>query len=66
MQERNVATPDAIPEKALLACRAEEKALAVFAEELLSLVRDRMRAFLVSGGHIPENLWWQYRPRRGP
>jgi hypothetical protein len=54
-RERNVA----LAETALLACRAEEKALAAFAEELLPLVKDRMKAFLVSGGHVPENLWWQ-------
>ena len=58
IHERNVATPDAIAEGALLACRAEERALAAFAEELMPVVKDRMRAFLVSAGHVPENLWW--------
>jgi hypothetical protein len=56
--ERNVASPEAIAEGALLACRAEEKALAALAEELMPVVKDRMRAFLVSAGHVPENLWW--------
>jgi NAD(P)-dependent dehydrogenase (short-subunit alcohol dehydrogenase family) len=40
-------------------CRAEERALAAFAEDLLPVVKDRMKAFLVSGGHVPENLWWR-------
>jgi hypothetical protein len=58
IHERNVASPDTIAEEALLACRAEEKALAAFAEELLPVVKDRMREWLVSRGHVPENLWW--------
>jgi hypothetical protein len=37
---------------------AEERALAAFAEELMPVVKDRMKAWLVSGGHVPENLWW--------
>ena len=57
MHERNVASPDVIAEEALLACRAEERALAAFAEELMPVVKDRMKAFLVSGGYVPENLW---------
>jgi hypothetical protein len=56
LRERNVATPDGIAEEALAACHPEEKALAAFAEELLPLVKDRMKAFLVSAGHVPENL----------
>jgi hypothetical protein len=51
-------SPDAIAEDALLACRSEERALAAFAEELMPVVKDRMREWLVSGGHVPENLWW--------
>jgi hypothetical protein len=35
---RNVASPDTIAEEALLACRAEERALAAFAEELMMRV----------------------------
>jgi hypothetical protein len=59
IRERNVASPETIAEGALLACRAEERALAAFAEELMPVVKDRMKAFLVTGGHVPENLWWQ-------
>jgi hypothetical protein len=51
-------SPDTIAEDALSACRAEEKALAAFSQELMPLVKDRMKAWLVSGGHVPENLWW--------
>jgi hypothetical protein len=51
-------SPDTIAEDALSACRAEERALAAFAEELMPVVKDRMKAWLVSGGHVPENLWW--------
>jgi hypothetical protein len=58
IHERNVASPDTIAEEALLACRPEEMALAAFAEELMPVVKDRMKAWLVSGGHVPENLWW--------
>jgi hypothetical protein len=58
MRERKVASPETIAEGALVACRAEEKALAAFAEELMPVVKDRMKAWLVSGGHVPENLWW--------
>jgi hypothetical protein len=58
IRERNVTSPEAIAEGVLLACRAEEKALAALAEELMPVVKDRMRAFLVSAGHVPENLWW--------
>jgi hypothetical protein len=49
---------DTIAEDALSACHAEEKALAAFSQELVPLVKDRMKAWLVSGGHVPENLWW--------
>jgi hypothetical protein len=55
---RSGRSPDTIAEDALLACRAEERALAAFAEELMPVVKDRMKAWLVSGGHVPENLWW--------
>jgi hypothetical protein len=58
IRERRDASPDTIAEKALIACRAEEKALAAFAEELMPVVKDRMKTWLVSGGHVPENLWW--------
>jgi hypothetical protein len=58
IRERRDASPDTIAEKALIACREEEKALAAFAEELMPVVKDRMKAWLVSGGHVPENLWW--------
>jgi hypothetical protein len=58
IHERNVASPDTIAEEALLACRAEERALAAFAEELMPVVKDRMKEWLVSSGHVPENLWW--------
>ena len=51
-------SPDTIAEDALSACRAEERALAAFAEGLMPVVKDRMKAWLVSGGHVPENLWW--------
>jgi hypothetical protein len=57
-RERKTASPDAIAAEALLACRTEERALAAFAEDLMPVVRDRMKAFLVSGGRVPENLWW--------
>jgi hypothetical protein len=55
---RSGRSPDAIAEDALLACRAEEESLAAFGEELMPVVKDRMKAWLVSGGHVPENLWW--------
>src|ERR1700722_5909348 len=58
IRERRGASPDTIAEKALLACRAGERALAAFADELLPVVKDRMKTWLVSGGHVPENLWW--------
>jgi hypothetical protein len=55
---RSGRSPDAIAEDALLACRAEERALAALSDELMPVVKDRMKAWLVSGGHVPENLWW--------
>ena len=55
---RSDRSPDTIAEDALSACRAEERALAAFSEELMPVVRDRMKDWLVSGGHVPENLWW--------
>jgi hypothetical protein len=58
IRERNVASPDAIAEEALLACRTEERALAAFSQELMPVVKDRMKDWLVSAGHVPENLWW--------
>jgi hypothetical protein len=58
LRERNAASPDTIAEEALFDCRTEERALAAFSQELMPVVEDRMRAFLVSGGHVPENLWW--------
>jgi hypothetical protein len=58
IRDRNVTSPETIAEGAMLDCRAEEGTLAVFAEELMPIVKDRMKAFLVSGGHVPENLWW--------
>jgi hypothetical protein len=58
IHERTADSPDAIADEALLACRAEEGALAAFAEELMPVVRDRMKEWLVSRGHVPENLWW--------
>jgi hypothetical protein len=58
IRERSARSPDAIAEDALLACRAEERTLAAFAEELMPVVKDRMKAWLLSGGHVPENLWW--------
>jgi hypothetical protein len=51
-------SPDTIAEDALSTCRAEETALAAFSQELMPIVKDRMKAWLVSGGHVPENLWW--------
>ena len=51
-------SPDTIADDSLSACRAEERALAAFSEELMPIVKDRMKAWLVSGGHVPENLWW--------
>jgi hypothetical protein len=51
-------SPDTIAEDALSACRTEERALAAFSQELMPIVKDRMKAWLVSGGHVPENLWW--------
>jgi hypothetical protein len=54
---RSGRSPESIAEDALLACRAEERALAAFAEELMPVVKDRMKAWLVSGGHVPEKLW---------
>jgi hypothetical protein len=51
-------SPDTIADDALSACRAEEKALEAFSQELMPIVKDRMKAWLVSGGHVPENLWW--------
>jgi hypothetical protein len=50
-------SPDAIAEDALLACRSEESALAAFAEDLMPVVKGRMREWLVSGGHVPGYLW---------
>ena len=55
---RSGRSPDTIAEDALSACRAEEKALATLSQELMPLVKDRMKAWLVSGGPVPENLWW--------
>jgi hypothetical protein len=49
---------DTIADDAFSACRAEERALAAYSEELMPIVKDRMKAWLVSGGHVPENLWW--------
>jgi hypothetical protein len=57
-RERSGPSPDTIADGALLACRAEERALAAFAEELMPIVKDRMKDWLVSGGRVPENLWW--------
>jgi hypothetical protein len=34
-------------------------ALGAFAEDLMPVLKDRMKAFLVSGGRVPENVWWQ-------
>jgi hypothetical protein len=51
-------SPDTIAEDALSACRTEERALAAFSQELMPVVKDRMKAWLASGGHVPENLWW--------
>jgi hypothetical protein len=51
-------SPEIIAEDALSACRAEESALAAFSQVLMPIVKDRMKAWLVSGGHVPENLWW--------
>ena len=51
-------SPDIIADDALSACHAEERALAAFSQELMPVVKDRMKAWLVSGGHVPENLWW--------
>jgi hypothetical protein len=51
-------SPDTIAEDALSGCRAEERALAAFSQELMPIVKDRMKAWLVSGGQVPENLWW--------
>jgi hypothetical protein len=42
-RERSGRSPDTIAEGALLACRAEERALAAFAEELMPIVKDRMK-----------------------
>jgi hypothetical protein len=58
IHERDVASADTIVEEALFACRQEERALAAFAEELMPIVEDRMKAWLLSRGHVPENLWW--------
>jgi hypothetical protein len=56
---RRAASPEEIADLALLACRAEEMALGAFAEDLMPVLKDRMKAFLVSGGRVPENVWWQ-------
>ena len=58
IRERNGRSPDAIADDALAACRAEERALAAFAEALMPVVKERMKEWLVSGGHVLENLWW--------
>ena len=58
ISERGGRSHDALAEDALLACRSEERALAALAEELMPIVKDRMKEFLVSDGHVPENLWW--------
>jgi hypothetical protein len=58
IRERGGRSPDTIADGALSACRAEERALAAFFEELMPIVKDRVKAWLVSGGHVPENLWW--------
>jgi hypothetical protein len=55
---RDGRSPDTVADDAFSACRAEERALAALAEELMPIVKDRMKEFLVSGGHVPENLWW--------
>jgi hypothetical protein len=52
---RDGRSPDAIAKDALSAC---QKALAAFSQELMPVVKDRMKAWLVSGGRVPENLWW--------
>jgi len=49
IHERNVTSPDTIAEEALLACRAEGKVLAAFAEDLFPVVRDRMKEWLAPG-----------------
>jgi hypothetical protein len=55
---RSGRSPETIADDALSACRGEERALSAWAEELMPVVKDRMKAWLVSGGHVPENLWW--------
>jgi hypothetical protein len=52
---RRAASPEEIADLALLACRAEEMAPGALVTPAL---KDRMKALLVSGGHVPENLWW--------
>jgi hypothetical protein len=56
-------SPDAIAEDALSAC-PEEKALAAFSQELMPVVKDRMKAWLVSGGRVPDNRKRYELPRR--
>jgi hypothetical protein len=56
VRERTSASLDTIAAEALLACGTEERALAAFAEELMPVVKDRMNAWLVSGGQF--HLWW--------
>jgi hypothetical protein len=58
IRERSGRSPDTLAEDALLACHAQERALAAFAEELMPVVKGRMKEWLVSVGHVPENLWW--------
>jgi hypothetical protein len=53
---RRAASPEEIADMALLACRAEEMALSALVTPVL---KDRMKAFLVSGGRVPENVWWK-------
>jgi hypothetical protein len=54
---RRAASPEEIADLALLDCRAEEMSLSAFAEEPMPVLKDRIKAFLVSGGHVPENVW---------
>ena len=53
---RRAASPEEIADLALVACRAEEMAPGALVTPVL---KDRMKAFLVSGGRVPENVWWQ-------
>ena len=57
IHERGARTPGTIADDALLAYCTKEKAPAPIRGRTYAIVKDRMKAWLESGGHVPENLW---------